>query len=276
MQWIDAALLGLIQGIGEFLPISSSGHLVLARAWFGSDRIPQNLAYDALLHLATSLSVIVVFRREVMSLIRAAPKLLAPSRWTHAMRSDAHFRTLVLVLLSAIPALVVGLTFKKFLEHYRERPDVVSLVLILTGIWLLVASRFRAGTRELGTREAMAMGGAQALSVFFPGFSRSGATIGTGLLCGVRREIVGPFAFLMSLPPNLGAAALKGKDVFSIEGSVINYPTLIVGSLVAFAVGVAALRWLLPFVRRGSLRPFGFYCLALGLVSTCHLVLHVF
>ncbi len=276
MQWIDAALLGLIQGVGEFLPISSSGHLVLARAWLGGDRVPQNLAFDALLHLATSLSVIVVFRREVLSMVRGVPVLLKPMRWRKSMSENHDFRMLVLVAMSAIPAVLVGVIFKRFLEGFRERPDVVSVVLIGTGIWLLVASRFRPGPRDAGVREAIAMGFAQSVSVFFPGFSRSGATIGTGLLCGVRREIVGPFAFLMSLPPNLGAAALKGKDVFNAEGNVVNYTAVIIGSAVAFAVGVAALRWLLPFVRRGSLRPFGFYCLALGLVSTCHLVLHVF
>lgn len=275
MHWWDAVVLGIIQGVGEFLPISSSGHLVLARAWMGEERVPQNLAFDALLHLATALSVIVVFHREVAQVLTGFPRLLSPSTWKRDFDGHAGFRTLVCIAVSAVPALAVGLMFKAFLSTFRERADVVSMVLIATGCWLLVASRFAPGHRRLGLKEAAAMGVAQSVSVIFPGFSRSGSTIGTGLLCGVAREAVGPFAFLMALVPNLGAAVLKGREMLR-EGAADAGAPVVVGCFAAFVVGVAALRWLLPFVRRGSLRPFGWYCLVVGIVSTAHLVLHVF
>ncbi|HYC76541.1 MAG TPA: undecaprenyl-diphosphate phosphatase [Planctomycetota bacterium] len=284
MTLLQAALLGALQGIAEFLPISSSGHLCLARHLVPGAP-PPDLAFDVLLHLGTAAAVITVFRAELAPLLRATPRLLAPARWRGGWAADPAFRTAALLLLSAVPAGVVGLMFHRRVEALEEhRPDVVALLLVVTGLWLLVASvrarraaradadeasgaAPRAGRRagrEAGVREALLIGAAQAAAIL-PGVSRSAATLGAGLLAGVRRDAVGPFAFLMSVPVIVGAAALKARDLRI--GGATDAGVMLVGVLVAYASGVAALRFLLPFVRRGRLEAFAAYCLLAGPVA---------
>lgn len=280
MTLLQAAVLGLVQGLAEFLPISSSGHLVLARALFAEGMPAANLAFDVALHLGTTAAVVVVFARDLRPPLGALPLLLRPKAWRAAYASDRGFRLLILLGISAVPAGIAGLKFHHDVDRLEAtRPDLVALLLLVTGAWLAVASwvarrAVRAGAegdpgRGLGVREALGLGVAQAVAIL-PGISRSGATLGAGLLLGVRRDVLGPFAFLMSIAPILGAFALKAPEL--ARSDAVGGASLAVGVSVAFVSGVAALKLLLPFVRRGRLEIFAVYCLVVGPLAYARLV----
>jgi undecaprenyl-diphosphatase len=273
MTILQAVILGLVQGCAEFLPISSSGHLVLARALVPGSPEP-DLAFDVFLHLGTTLSTVVVFRAELAPLVRAAGGLFRPESWRRRYVEDPSFRMLVLLALSAIPAGVVGISFRKQIAALDERPEIAAMLLVVTGAWLALASFAQrraaavaepapgaAPAREPGAAAALWIGIAQAVAIL-PGISRSGATLGAGLLLGLRRDVVGPFAFLMSIAPILGAAALEARGLGG-EAPIAIAP-LVAGVGVAFLAGVLALKILLPFVRRGRLEAFAAYCLLVG------------
>lgn len=265
MTILQAALLGLVQGLAEFLPVSSSGHLALAR-YLVPGAPPPSLTFDILLHFGTTAAVVLVFRRELAPLVRAVPALFAPHRWRARFAADADFRRLALLAVSALPIGAAGLLWHGDVERLETRPKIVAGLLAVTGLWLAVASyaqRRRADRpgREIGLREAVWIGVAQAVAIL-PGVSRSGATLGAGLLLGVRRESVGPFAFLMSIAPILAAVALKADDLGSADAAPA--ASVAAGVVVAFVSGVAALKLLLPFVRRGRLGAFAAYCFAVA------------
>lgn len=269
MSVLQAVVLGLVQGFAEFLPVSSSGHLVLARYLLPGAPVP-SLAFDVFLHLGTTGSVAYVFRRELFPVVKAAALLFRPTAWRTAFAADPAFRLLVLLAFSAVPAGAVGVTLRGPIGELEHRPEIVALLLSVTGVWLLLASvaQRRAERRAaeggtpaagaIGVKEAWWIGVAQAIAIL-PGISRSGATLGAGLLLGVRREVVGPFAFLMSIAPILGAAALEARHLGAAEP--VSAAALAAGVLTAFVSGVVALKILLPFVRRGRLEIFAFYCL---------------
>lgn len=280
MTLLQAAVLGLVQGLAEFLPVSSSGHLVLARALFAERMPAPNLAFDVWLHLGTTAAVVVVFGRDLRPSLAALPLLLRPKSWRPAFASDRGFRLLILLGVSAVPAGLAGLKFHHDVDRLEEtRPDLVALLLVVTGAWLAVASfvarRASRATadaapgRGVGVREALGVGVAQAVAIL-PGISRSGATLGAGLLLGVRRDVLGPFAFLMSIAPILGAVVLKAPEL--AHADAVGAGALGVGVAVAFVAGVAALKLLLPFVRRGRLELFAVYCLLAGPLAYARLV----
>jgi undecaprenyl-diphosphatase len=261
MSWSDAIVLGLIQGLTEFLPVSSSGHLALARVFLDYDP-PAGALFEVMLHLGTAISILVVFAEDVIPLLRATARGVVPSRWRTLWRESEAFRTVALVLLSAVPAGVFGLSFRHEIESLFDRPVVVGASLIATGLLLASLRLVRPGSDPVGVRGALAMGCAQAIAVL-PGISRSGATICAGLYAGCDRAAVGRFAFLMALVPILGAAALELGDVG--EGPGLPVGPVVAGALVACGSGILALRLLLRFTRMGRLYLFAPYCIAVGL-----------
>ena len=263
MTLLDVALLGLIQGLTEFLPVSSSGHLVIASSLLGYEAEGSTLL-EVAVHLGTVLAVVVFFFRDLGDLVRATPRLLKPVSWSRqGARDDPATFMLILLGISAIPAGVMGLFFKDRIQALFDSPQFACFGLIATGLILLSTALYKPGTSRVRLPSAIIMGLAQAVALI-PGISRSGSTISAGLAMGVAREEVGRFAFLMSIIPILGASLL---EVLDYEPTDIAVSTLAVGITVAFASGLFALNLLMRFVARGRLIVFAPYCIAVGLLG---------
>ncbi|MAB90804.1 MAG: UDP-diphosphatase [Planctomycetes bacterium] len=265
MTFLDATILGLLQGVTEFLPVSSSGHLALARDALDYAP-PGGVLVEVLMHVGTALAIVVVFARDMVPLVAAGTKIFSPWSWRVAWETDEHFRLAALLVISAIPVAVVGLAFEDRVEALFDDTEFVGVMLVVTGCLLLMLHFMKPrGRAPVGLRATIVMGLAQAAAIL-PGISRSGSTITAGLLAGSSREAVGRFAFLMSLPPILGVAILKVGDA---EVSNVDVGPLILGMAVAFASGVVALKLLLGFVARGRVALFAPYCLIVGVLALC-------
>lgn len=274
MDWLEALILGIVQGLAEYLPISSSGHLEIANKLLGLNVDgAASLQFDVLLHIATVLSTIVVLWHEFAGLCRS----------TLTLRNDENTRTMLKILVSCIPVGIVGVLFKDQVEAvYGGRLDIVGVCLCITALLLAFAYFFRTRPiwvpkakvtggntgREISYFDAFVIGVAQAVAVL-PGLSRSGSTIATGILLGDKRDRVASFSFLMVIIPVLGAAlldvvkALTGHE--PIDGSVGVLPC-VVGFLASFLVGCAACKWMIALVKRGKLIWFALYCVIVGLI----------
>ena len=258
MSIIQAVLLGALQGVAEFLPISSSGHLILARALMGVSDVPA--LFDVMLHLATLLVVIFVFRRRIGELLAAGLRILT----RRAQDGDRAQGVLVLQLIAAtFLTAVLGLGISTL--EFRESPQVVCGLFLVTAAILITTRGLggRRGLNEAGWGRTLAVGGAQGLGVF-AGISRSGITIGTALICGMDRKAAGELSFLLSLPAVAGAFLLTVKDAAEL-GAVVPMGSLIAGLLTTVAVGYASLKILLWLISEGRLWFFSFYLIPVGI-----------
>ena len=261
MNWIEAVVLGLIQGLTEFLPVSSSGHLTIVGTLFGLSG-EENLAFAILLHVATVLSAIVVLRNEIFSLFKS----LFTFRWNNDTKTVAK------ILLSAVPVGIVGILLKDTVEaFFGNGLTFVGFMLFLTAILLTLSYFARPRQKDnISYRDAFIIGIAQACAVL-PGLSRSGATIATGIMLGNNKENVAKFSFLMVILPVLGEAFLdalkigKGADVSAF--SSIPLSAMMVGFLTAFLIGTLACKWMIHLVKKGKLVYFAFYCAVIGLLA---------
>ncbi len=273
MSWWQALILGIVQGLTEFLPVSSSGHLEIGQALLGTAS-EENLFFTVVLHIATVLSTIVVLWSEVKT-------LFSGTFTTPAWNKEKQYVSLI--LLSCIPVFIVGVFFKEQVESFfGSGLLIVGVCLLVTAflLWLseyLSARSLRAQAaasqsdkrpHDVRWQDALIIGCAQAVAVL-PGLSRSGSTIATGLLCGVKKEQVAQFSFLMVLIPVLGDAFLEILKVLtgSVEVPSIGWLPLVVGFLSAFVVGCLACKFMLAVVRRQKLTYFAVYCLAVGLFA---------
>ncbi len=257
MSVFEAFVLGVIQGLGEFLPISSSGHLVLTPYLFGWES--PGLAFDAALHLGTAAAVLWYFRAEWGRLIVAALDLVR----TRRVATDEHRRVLLLIL-ATIPAIIGGLLLEDLAETTFRSPYIVATMLIVMGVLLWLVDRAASRARELrdmGWRDALVIGLAQVVALV-PGTSRSGATITAGRALGMSRESAAVFSFLMSMPITVGAGLMKAPEAIAQHG--IDTP-LIVGILSAAVSGWLAITVLLRFVAKNSYGIFALYRVILGL-----------
>jgi undecaprenyl-diphosphatase len=256
MTLFDAILLGIVQGITEFLPISSDGHLAIVQHYLPNFEQP-GLAFDVLLHVGTLGAILLYFQRDVARL------LAAPFRQTGEARRDR--RMLVLIVAASVPTAIIGLALKRSVEQWMENMLVVALMLILTGTLLFVGERYRRhgrrGEPSLTVTDAVLTGIAQGLAVL-PGLSRSGSTIATLLFRGVDGETAARFSFLMAIPAVGGAALLSLRDLDALPTSDI--PAYLAGAGVAFLVGLCAIRVLLNVIRRQRLVWFAIYCWLIG------------
>ncbi len=253
MSWFEAVILGLVQGLTEFLPVSSSGHLTIAKALFGIES--GDLSFEIVVHAATVLSVIVVFWKDILSLLKGL----------FQFRMNPETKYILLICISMIPVFVVGMFFKDYVEAiFGNGLLVVGTCLLVTALLLLLSQVIKAKEKELNWWRALVVGAAQAVAVL-PGLSRSGSTIATGLLCGVKREEITRFSFLMVLVPILGEAFLELVDGgFSASG--IGAMPLLLGFLAAFASGLFACRVMIAMVKKAKLSWFALYCAAAAIL----------
>ncbi len=258
MSWWEGLVLGLIQGLTEYLPVSSSGHLTIGAAIFGLQG-EENLAFTVTVHVATVLSTIVVLWREIVWLFRDLFKFT----W------NAGTKYVVNILISMIPIGIVGVFFKDEVEAiFGSGLLVVGICLLVTAVLLAFAYFAKPRPKDdISMRDAFIIGLSQAVAVL-PGLSRSGTTIATGLLLGNNKEKLAQFSFLMVIPPILGEALLETIDLLSGSAeavtSVVPASVLIIGFLAAFVSGCIACKFMIELVKRGKLIYFAIYCAIVG------------
>ena len=259
MTLLDAFLLGLIQGVTEFLPVSSSGHLIVAQSLLDV-RVP-GVAFEVAVHVATLLSVLVAFRSRIVALVRGM-----------ARREAESWRYVGLLVLATLPAVVVGLGLKDLVEGLFEAPAVAGGGLLVTGsfLWTAKPALARNPSAPPGVRAAILMGIAQAFAII-PGISRSGSTVVTGLWLGVEAEEAATFSFLMAVPAILGAAVLELPEI--AHGSGPGTWPLLLGGGVAAVAGVLAIWTFVKMLERRSFHRFGPYCWGVGALFLLYLLL---
>ena len=250
MDFLDALILGILQGITEFLPVSSSGHLVIGQKLLGIN-VPGN-AFEVILHIGTLMSILVVFWPDIHSLLNDI--------------KDYQTRTYIFtLLLGTMPAIIVGLSLKDQIALMFDNVHFVALALIVTGIILISSKWFLNKKSDLTLIKGFNIGLAQALAII-PGISRSGATICTGLMMGLSAEEAARFSFLLAIPAIAGAGILTAMDIDKIS---LGMDVMTVGLLSSFLVGWGSLKWLLNLLKKGKFHWFGVYCLLLGIIAAC-------
>lgn len=250
MSWIDAILIGAVQGVTECLPISSSAHLVIAEKLLGIKA--SGVAFEVILHCGTLAAAVVFFRTQWLNILSGPCE-------------PSSRRSLGLLVAGTIPVAVVGFLFHDLIAGKFHDMQRISLHLILCGIFLLAAGRKRAGQGEIGWGRAWAVGVAQAAAIL-PGVSRSGMTVGMGMLSGARCEHAVEFAFMLSVPAVLGASIMELRD-FGPAISGFGWGVLVTAAAASFLSGYAAIGVLLTLVRKGRLAWFGWYCVTIGMVA---------
>ena len=266
MNYLESILLGVVQGLTEFLPVSSSGHLQIAKELLGVE-IAENLTFDVTLHAATVLSTIVVLREQIWDLLRGLLRFERNSQTEYVGK----------ILLSMIPIGIVGFAFKGQLNAMLSSPAIMLIVgamLLLTAALLTFAAHAKERNKEqISWRDALIIGCAQAVAAM-PGLSRSGTTIATGLLLGNRRDTIAQFSFLMVLPPILGEALLDLiKSAGETASTGISTGVMAAGFVAAFVTGCLACKFMLGIVRRGKLTWFAVYCAVAGVVAIMSYIL---
>jgi undecaprenyl-diphosphatase len=264
MTYLQAAVLGVIQGATEFIPVSSSGHLVIAPYFLGWQIAPkQAFVFDVLVQVATLSAVLVYFWSDLWAILTAFLQGLINRK----PFADPQSRLGWLLLLATVPAGFAALLLKDILEQAFNSPKTAAFFLILTGLMLAGAERFRKHTsslQNLSWLDALWVGIFQVLALF-PGISRSGSTITGGMVRGLDRSDAASFSFLMSVPVMVAAGVLGLYDLVQMDQGLSQIPVFLVGFLVAAGVGYLAIHWLLRFLRTRSLLFFSFYCLGAGL-----------
>ena len=259
MDWIEALILGLVQGLTEYLPVSSSGHLAIGSYLFGIEG-EENLAFTVAVHVATVLSTLVILWKEIDWIFRGLFKC----------EMNAETKYVLNIVVSMIPVGIVGVFFKDYVEEvFGSGLVIVGCMLLLTAALLTFSNIAKPRKKEkISLRDAFIIGLAQACAVM-PGLSRSGSTIATGLLLGNKKESLAQFSFLMVIPPILGEAlldvvkGLKGEEAF---GGIDMMP-LAIGFIAAFVSGCIACKWMINIVKKGKLIYFGIYCAIAGVLT---------
>ncbi|MCM1331671.1 MAG: undecaprenyl-diphosphate phosphatase [Bacteroides sp.] len=273
MDWLDALILGIVQGLSEYLPISSSGHLEIFREILGINLKGDDiLEFDIMLHAATVLSTIVVLWKEFYPLCKSF----------FTVKLDNNFYYVCKILLSCVPVAIVGFCFKDFVESFFGG-DLVTVGICLCITALLLSFAYFTRTRPLIRHDAyqprditwldaLIIGCAQAIAVL-PGLSRSGTTIATGILLGDKRDKVASFSFFMVIIPILGESLLSLKDILAAPAtsaaSNIGAMPLLIGFIASFLVGCIACKWMIELVKKGKLVLFAVYCLIMGIICIC-------
>lgn len=268
MSWLEALILGIVQGLTEFLPVSSSGHLTILSNLFGLEG-ESNLTMIVALHVATVLSTLVILWKEIVWIFK---DLFTRQSWKSYSGLNDGTKYAINILISMIPVGIVGFFFKDTVEEiFGSGLLIVGIMLLVTASLLAFSYFAKPRQREnVSPLHAFIIGVGQAVAVM-PGLSRSGTTIATGLLLGNKKEKIAQFSFLMVIPPVLGEALLDVKDMmevgFAAAMSGISPVALLVGFLAAFITGCAACKWMINVVKRGKLIWFAVYCLIIGVLA---------
>ena len=257
MNLLEAIILGIIQGLTEFLPVSSSGHLELAKVILGDTSVPEeSLTFTVVLHFATALSTLVVFRKEVAEIFKG----LFQFKWNKEMKFSLK------IIISMIPAVIIGLLFEEQLESFFGGKILfVGIMLLVTAVLLLFADKAQNTNKEVSFNSSLIIGISQAIAML-PGISRSGATISTSVLLGIDRSKAARFSFLMVVPLIFGKIA---KDLLSGD---INFQSseiapISAGFIAAFLAGLVACNWMIALVKKSKLSYFSIYCAIVGLIA---------
>jgi len=263
MGYFDAIVLGIVQGLTEFLPISSSGHLVIFQHLLkiSSD----NIAFEVFVHCGTLLSVLVVYFNDIMQMIRSLFRGITHKNINTTYQDDPFFRLSIYVVIGTIPAVFAGLFFEDFFVSIFHNINLVGVTLMVTGTIILLSHFINAPKKELSAGKSLLVGVAQAIAIL-PGISRSGFTISSALLMGISRENAARFSFLLAIPAILGAALLHIIDLFSAEVTGIAVGPMLTGFLASFIIGYLAIRILLSVLKSGKFAWFAPYCFAAGLI----------
>lgn len=273
METFEALILGLLQGLTEYLPVSSSGHLAIGSHVLGIEA-EENLMFTVAVHVATVLSTLVVLGGEIFRLVRGTFGPLNTGA-SGLARLNADQRYILNILVSMIPIFVVGIFFKDTVESiFGQGLLVVGCCLLVTAALLTYSYYGKPRQKEsISLLDAFIIGVAQAVAVL-PGLSRSGSTIATGLILGNNKAHMAQFSFLMVIPPILGEALLDtikaAKEGFSAAFGDLSVMALVVGFVAAFVSGIAACKWMIGIVRRGKLIYFAYYCVAVGAVTLAY------
>ncbi|MCL4145132.1 UNVERIFIED_CONTAM: hypothetical protein GTU68_062176 [Idotea baltica] len=255
MNIVESIILGIIQGLTEFLPVSSSGHIELGKVLLDV-HVKDPLLFSIVVHAATALSTIVIFFKDILQMIKDLVKF----EWN----PSTQFATMILV--SMVPVGIVGILFEDQINSlFDGNVLLVGAMLLVTGGLLWYSSRAKVTEGELNFPKALIIGISQAIAIL-PGISRSGSTISTALLLGVDRATAASFSFLMVLPPILGATALKVKDYFELMGGESG-DLAASGFLAAFVSGLIACNWMIRLVRQSKLDYFAIYCFIVGIIA---------
>ncbi len=257
MEIIDAIILGIIQGLTEFLPVSSSGHLELAKVIFGNESLPQeSLTFTVVLHFATALSTLVIFRKDIIEIFKGL----------FQFKNNEEFQFSAKIIISMIPAVIIGLLFEEELEaFFNGNVLLVGFMLLITGLLLFLADKAKNTNKNVSYKNAFIIGISQAIAML-PGISRSGATISSSVLLGVDRTKAARFSFLMVVPLIFGKVA---KDILggAISFSDESFGVMLVGFAAAFLSGLLACNWMISLVKRSKLYYFSAYCFIVGALA---------
>ena len=264
MSIIEAIILGIIQGLTEFLPVSSSGHLELAKAILGDTSVPEeSLTFTVVLHFATALSTLVIFRKEVSTIFKG----LFQFKW------NEQTQFCVKIIISMIPAVIIGLLFEEQLESlFGGKILFVGCMLLVTALLLLLADKAKKTDKSVSTTNSLLIGISQAIAML-PGISRSGATISTSVLLGIDRTKAARFSFLMVVP------LIFGKIAKDILGGDLNFQSseivpISAGFIAAFVSGLLACTWMISLVKKSKLSYFSIYCAIVGVIAIIYSLLN--
>ncbi|MEX0680056.1 MAG: undecaprenyl-diphosphate phosphatase [Balneolales bacterium] len=266
MDILHAILLGLLQGITEFLPVSSSGHLALGRALLGRDLEP-GITFEIVVHFGSFCSIFAYYHKKILEILNDLFKSFSPAGIrTRRFISDANTRFSYIILLSMIPAGMVGFTMKDTIEAMFVNPFFVSCMLLITGTLLFLTKYVVNTQKEIDTKRGLIIGVAQAFAIL-PGISRSGSTISVGLFSGVSRKHVANFSFLMVLPVLAGAMMLELMEIAEtgIESAAVF--SMFVGFLTSFISGYFALTYLITLLKKEKFHYFSYYCWSIGVAG---------
>ncbi len=259
METMDAIILGIIQGLTEFLPVSSSGHLELGKAILGDDSIPEeSLLFTVVLHFATALSTIVIFRKDIIAILKGLFQFQKNEETLFSIN----------IIVSMIPAVLVGLFFEEQLEQlFSGNIILVGSMLLITAVLLWLADKAKDTAKAVSTSNALVIGIAQAIAML-PGISRSGATISTSVLLGNDKTKAARFSFLMVIPLIFGKIA---KDILGgdLSFSAAHSLPLALGFAAAFISGLFACTWMISLVKKSKLSYFALYCVVVGIIAIC-------
>ena len=272
ISYLQAIIMGLVQGLAEFLPVSSSGHLVLSKFIMGAE-IGTSAIFEILLHVGTLGAVFIFYWTDVLNLIKEGLLLIKDCVLYALKRKKLEMylerKMVVFILIASIPTAVLGLLMEAFLEDlFLSSVIAVGFALLVTGTMLMMIKRMPQGhksLKEMKGRDAVAIGIVQGIATI-PGISRSGSTVTAGIFCGLDKEFAFRFSFLMSIPAILGAAVLKLMDA-DVADLAANGGPYLLGMLVSAVVGYVSIRWLKGLIQKDQFHFFGYYCLAVGLIS---------
>jgi undecaprenyl-diphosphatase len=265
MSLFQALILGILQGLTEFLPVSSSGHLVLGQHLLNVEN-PNMLSFDVYVHFGTLISVCIIFRKDITEIALAFLHALHSKSLKSSYETNEYFRLGIAVIIGTIPAGIIGLKYHDQIAEAFQDPKLVAVNMIFTGL-ILFLTRFTRGVepRRLGMLSGFIVGLAQSVAIL-PGISRSGSTISTGLFLRLSPAMAARFSFLLSIPVIAGAALLETKTLVH-QGMEMGYAPFLIGTVAAAVTGFFAIKLLLRIIERGRFSWFAFYCFAVGIAG---------